>query len=286
MKKLFLLIIHLTLFVAVAVSQTTPVSATVDKQKILIGEQVQVYLKAVLPGNIKLPWPVVDTFPHFEVLTRSKIDTQQTSQGLLLQQTITLTSWDSGRWMIPPVLFGHSKTKAILMSVEYSPMDANQPYHDIKDIIDVPSPIESNWYWYLLGIAVLIALFMLFFPPSDEKKEKADKPAEDPFKVSMELIGRLRSSDEPKILYTSLVDIFRNYLLQKKNIHSFSKTTDDLARQFSEVRLNGSDQLIQVLQKSDMVKFARYQPMFTENEQAIEVIKNTIISIENSSNAV
>jgi hypothetical protein len=184
------------------------------------------------------------------------------------------------------VVFGHSKTKAIPMSVEYSPMEANQPYHDIKDIIDVPSPIESNWYWYLLGVAVLIALFMLFFPPSNEKNEKVVKPAEDPFKVSMELIGKLRSSDEPKILYTSLIDIFRNYLLQKKDIHSFSKTTDDLARQLGELRLNGSDQLIQVLQRSDMVKFARYQPMLTENEQAIEVIKKNIISIENSSNAV
>jgi hypothetical protein len=87
-------------------------------------------------------------------------------------------------------------------------------------------------------------------------------------------------------LYTSLIDIFRNYLLQKKDIHSFSKTTDDLARQLGELRLNGSDQLIQVLQRSDMVKFARYQPMTTENEQAIEVIKKNIISIENSSNAV
>src|SRR6476620_3324006 len=286
MKKLILLIIHLTLIVGVAFSQATPVSASVDKQKILIGEQVQVYLKAVLATNTKLPWPVVDTFPHFEVLSRSRIDTQQTSQGLLLQQTVTITSWDSGRWMIPPVSFGNSKTKAVLVSVEYSPMDPNQPYHDIKDIIDVPSPIASNWYWYLLGIAVLIALFMLFFPPSDEKKENTNKPLEDPFRLSMELIGKLRSSDEPKVLYTSLVDIFRNYLHQRKNIHSFSKTTEDLSRQLSELQLNGSDQLVQVLQRSDMVKFARYQPMFTENEQAIEVIKKNIISIENSANAV
>jgi hypothetical protein len=127
---------------------------------------------------------------------------------------------------------------------------------------------------------------MLFFPPSNEKKGKLEKHLEDPFKVSMELIGKLRSSDEPKILYTSLIDIFRNYLHQKKSIQSFSKTTDDLARQLNDLKLNGSDQLLQVLQRSDMVKFARYQPMFTENEQAIEVIKKNIISIENSTNAV
>ena len=286
MKKLTLLIIHITLFAGVALSQATPVSASIDKQKILIGEQAQLYLKAVLTGNHKLSWPVVDTFPHFEVLNRSKIDTQQTSQGLLLQQTVTITSWDSGRWVIPPFSFGQSKTKALFLSVEFSPMDPNQPYHDIKDIIDVPSPIESNWYWYLLGIAVLIALFMLFFPPSNEKKENVVQPREDPFKVSMELIAKLRSSDEPKQLYTSLIDIFRNYLHQKKNIHSFSKTTEDLAGQLKQLQLNGNDQLVQVLQRSDMVKFARYQPMITENEQAIEVIKKNIISIENTTHAV
>ena len=81
-------------------------------------------------------------------------------------------------------------------------------------------------------------------------------------------------------------DQIRNYLQQRKNIHSFSKTTEDLSRQLSELQLNGSDQLVQVLQRSDMVKFARYQPMFTENEQAIEVIKKNIISIEKTTHAV
>jgi len=283
MKKLIFLSVLLITFIE-GFSQSLPVSATVNKQKIFIGEQIQLYLKAVIKKTAPPDWFEVDTFPHFEILQKSKIDSQQTSEGLLLQQTITLTSWDSGHWAIPSFTLMSSKTKPVPISVSFSPMDPNQPYHDIKDILEVQKPIASNWYWYLIGIAVLIALFLLFFPPK-EKKEVVAKPivAEDPYKAALKRLEKINSVGEPKYFYTELVDILRNYLEKRKNIQSFSKTTDDLSVQMRQLKLPHEQymQLVQTLQLSDMVKFAKYQPQSKENEEAIDIIKSNIIAIEN-----
>jgi hypothetical protein len=284
MKKLIFLFILLMNFRGLTYAQAPRVSATVDKQKILIGEQLQLYLKAVVYKPGPVTWFAIDSFPHFEILRKSKIDSQQTSEGLFLQQAITVTSWDSGRWAIPSFSLGNKKTSPVLVSVSFSPMDPNQPYHDIKDILDVQKPFASNWYWYLVGIAVLIALFLLFFPPKEEKKGAvAAVPAEDPYKAALNRLERLKTADEPKYLFTELVDTFRNYLEKRKNIQSFSKTTDDLSVQMKQLNLPGDQyhQLVQTLRMSDMVKFAKYLPQAKEGEEAIEVIKNNIITIEN-----
>ncbi|HEU4632386.1 MAG TPA: hypothetical protein VFS22_00285 [Flavisolibacter sp.] len=284
MKRLIFLFILLINFWGPAFSQAPRISATVGKQKILIGEQLQLYLKAVYAKPGAATWFVVDSFPHFEILQKSKIDSQQTSEGLFLQQAITLTSWDSGRWAIPSFTLGTHKTNPILVTVGYTPMDPNQPYNDIKDIIEVQKPFASNWYWYLLGIAVLIALFLLFFPPKDEKKAAAvPVPVEDPYRAALNRLERLRPSDEPKHLYTELVDTFRNYLEKRKNIQSFSKTTDDLSVQIKHLDLPKEQyhQLVQTLRMSDMVKFAKYLPQAKEREESLEVIKKNIITIEN-----
>jgi hypothetical protein len=39
-------------------------------------------------------------------------------------------------------------------------------------------------------------------------------------------------------------------------------------------------ELVQMLRLSDMVKFARFQPSAKENEQALQIIKESIIAIE------
>jgi hypothetical protein len=72
-------------------------------------------------------------------------------------------------------------------------------------------------------------------------------------------------------------------LHRRKNIQSFSKTTEDLGKQVGQLHIPGSDyqQLLEVLQLSDFVKFARYKPSLSENQVSYDVIKKSIASIEN-----
>ena len=284
MKNRFFLFLLLACF-QTALTQ----NITVDKQKIMLGEQFQLQLKGTFPeGNIN--WPTFDTLDHFEILDRSKIDTLRSVNGVELSQSFTVTSFDSGRWQIPALQLGLARTKPITIDVVFSsPFDPNQPYHDVKEIVDVEKPIEAKWYWFIVFALLLVGLFLLFFPRSKKDKNEVvlDKGA---YQSALKQLDQLRSKPptEAKQLYTSLVDIFRTYLQKRKNIHSFSKTTDDLSIQIRQldIPLDQYQQLVQTLRLSDMVKFAKFQPAADENAEAIEIIRENIITIEKLPDAV
>ena len=265
-------------------AQKTNLTATVDRQGILIGEQFILKLQATVP-NAGF-WPAVDTLPHFEIL-QSKIDSQQNGNNLQITHTLTLTSWDSGKWNLPSfAVRGFKSTKPIPITVSFSsPFDPNQEYHDVKDIMEVEKPARETWFWYLIGLLVLLLLFALLFP---SKKKKTNDgvfvPDEGIFKESLKKLDQLKTHPptDRKVFYTTLVIIFRDYLSKRKDIQSHAQTTDDLSRQMKRLELRDGiyQPLVQTLQLSDLVKFAQFEPISSDNDKALETIRESIIAIE------
>lgn len=260
-------------------------SATADKRRILIGEQFGVELRAVFPEGSSFNWFDVDSLAHFEILERSKIDTQSVAGGTAGSQTLTLTSWDSGRFTIPALELGRARTNPIAIEISYTPFDTTQPYHEIKDIIDVQKPEESKWFWYLAIGLLLLVFFLLFFPKGKKQEKPAPvvaPPPEDAYRKALARLDKLLTEEDIRIYYTELTDILRDYLHRRKNIQSFSKTTDDLAVQIGGLGLPADlyNRLLQSLRLSDMVKFARFQPSKEENREAHAVVRESIVAIE------
>ncbi|MEI9946828.1 MAG: hypothetical protein WDN26_21735 [Chitinophagaceae bacterium] len=135
----------------IAAQNTTTVKATVDKPKIFIGEQINLKLEADIPENQPIHFFGIDSLPHFEILNKGKIDTSNTNKGTVLAQTILITSFDSGHWVIPAFVFSDKLvTDTLPVDVGYSSFDPAQPYHDIKDIIEVTPAEEKKKEWWVV----------------------------------------------------------------------------------------------------------------------------------------
>jgi hypothetical protein len=260
------------------------INLSFDKQRILLGEQIGVNVKAFVDKGKPFANFPIDSLPHFEVLQSSKIDTVVVGEALQLSQTLTITSWDSGRWNVPTVILGSTSSKPIAIEVAFtSPWDPKQPYHDIKGIVPVKNPGKSTWWWYLIGLAVLVALFLLFFP--GDKKEKTEVELDrSAYKKALQQLEKLAKErpGEAKQFYTELINIFRTYLKGAKGIQSFSKTTDDLSIQLQSQKLPSAEynHLVQTLRLSDLVKFAAYRPQDGMDREALNTIKKSITTIE------
>lgn len=285
MKKIFIATISLCFWWT---THAQSVTATVDRTKILIGEKIQLQLKAFIPQNQPLQWFTIDSIPHFEIMQKMKLDTQMYQDNFILTQTLVLTSWDSGRWNIPPLRLGSQTTGAITIFVGHTPFDVSQPYNDIHDIIEVKTSRPSNWYWYFLGAILLITLIMLLFPGTKKEKEPQSELDPGAYQKAVKRLRQLNDSNlqatDVKAYYTELIDIFRWYVQARKGIVSFHRTTNDLAVQLQQLSLSKDDytQLVQVLRMGDLVKYARYQPHRQENEESFEKIKRSIELIEDA----
>jgi hypothetical protein len=281
---IFLLFILLVSFSVTA----QKVTATADKQKILIGEPFHLRLQANFNKGEPLDFFEIDSIPRFEILDKSEIDTSNFNDGVALLQNLTVTSWDSGKIHIAPFVLGAYQTKPLTIDVAYSPhpFDTTKPYHDIHDILEVKRPIESTWYWYLIGLLVLILLFLLFFPKGKPRAKGEFASDEGAYKRALKKLDALQKGTDAdgKAFYTELIQIFREYLHKRKNIYSFSKTTEDLSAQIEKLNMDKDQyqQLVQTLLLSDFVKYAKYQSSAEERRISVESIKESIVAIENA----
>jgi len=284
--KGYIFLILVSFFSVSAIAQK--IAATADKEKILIGEQFHLRLQANFNNGEPLDFFQIDSIPRFEILDKSAIDTSKFNEGVALVQTFTITSWDSGKIKIAPFVLGQLQTKPLAIDVAYSPspFDTTQPYYDIHDILEVKRPVESTWYWYLIGLLILVLLFLLSFPKGKPRAKGEFVSDEGAYKKALRKLDGLqkRTDADDKIFYTELIQIFREYLHRRMNIYSFSKTTEDLSMQIEKLELDNDQyqQLVQTLLVSDFVKYAKYQASGEERKHSIDSIRESIITIENS----
>ncbi len=285
-NTLFVLLFAAAGLSAVAQPATT-IKATVDKNRILIGEQALLTIEVQIPEKEPIRFVSIDSMAHFEWLDKPVTDTQGNSTGTLLRAVYRITSFDSGHWVIPPFeLSGGLKTDSIPMDVVFSDFDPKAAYHDIKDIMEAdPEKKKNEWWWYAAGGGVILLLILVYFLRKKKPvvAEVKVEPLISPFDEAMAGLKKLQTENaDAKIFHTRLADIFRLYLFRKKGMLSLQKTTDDLVLQVGLLGLSkpAFDELAQALRLGDFVKFARFVPAATENIKAFDRVKKSIEEIE------
>ncbi len=270
-------------------AQTVTARATVPKNTYLIGEPVYITLTVQVPQNQPLQFFAVDTLPHFEIIDLPKIDTQYNNNGTTLKQVIHMVSFDSGQWILPPfVLKNGVATDSLLFNIVYSsPFNPEQPYHSIKDILDVEKTKNETWWYYVVAVAVLLLLVYFLKPGKKTPVQNHATPA-NPYITAMNAIEELQqSSPAPPVLYDTLVQIFITYLLNRTGQRLQSDTVDDFTNRLPQLLPGNVDiaGIKQVLLLSRFVKFAKYQPPAAESMYSIDIIKKAIEAIEYTGNA-
>jgi hypothetical protein len=267
-----------------------------DKKDILIGEQIKLTIKAPLNGLNK--WIVLpDSIPHFDIVEAANPDTVNfKDDSKAIEQTITLTSFDSGRWVFPalPVEFAGAapqliNTDSFYVNVSYAPADSTNQLRDIKPIMKV-SVLDLFWY-YIIGGAVLL-LLIIYLLYRYFKKKKKDAPATpvsklSPFDEAMEQLKNLsqfnlQDAGDIKSYHIKLAGIFKHYFGRKQGKNLLNKTAGELLINVKEIGLASENisELATALRCTDAVKFAKYLPLPNQSEEVLQKIKETIILTE------
>jgi LPXTG-motif cell wall-anchored protein len=276
----------------VSVAQTVTVKAAIDRNKIMIGEPIQLKLEATIPIGTEASWFPLDSLTHFEFISKGKIDTLATMDGKTIRQTIVVTSFDSGRWAIPslPLQSGNKAylTDSIPVSVAFANFNPQQDYHDIKDILDVPNPNTGYINWVLAGLVLLSALAIVYF-----LRKKVDAPQVvvvkkpisklSPIQEALQSLDELEKkgwaqNGEVKAFHSGLNDILRWYLYRRAHLPAMENTSGELMVQLRQFNMGADSftRLGQALRMGDAVKFAKYQPAAADNESSLATVRQSI----------
>lgn len=282
-------------------AQDVKVKAELDSSAILIGQQTKLTLSIQYKVNtndrIHIQWPeITDTLrKEIEVVSQTKIDTvipdKNDPYTFLQTKSIYITSFDSGYWAMPPFKFivnGDTAgvyTDALLLTVSTVAVDTTQAIKDIKK----PFSTEYTWIdWVkdhklLLGgilLGILVGSLLLYLI---QKRAKKPKPVVEekiiiipPHVTALEKLEKLKSEklwQEGKLkqYHIALTDIIREYIENRFKIQALEQTTDEILHGFRNVAIDAEsrEKLRQILLLGDLVKFAKEQPLPTENEMSM-----------------
>lgn len=283
---LFLMLLDLHAFSQEALGP----KATVDKNKILIGEPIQLNLEARVPAGSAIHWFSMDSIPHFEWVEKGSFDSSVIGDQMVYHQKLLITTFDSGTVYIPGLMIeiGGKQiyTDSIPIEASYSPFDPGKDYHDIKDIINVENPYVKYIIWVIAIISLVSIIAVFYFAGRQAMRVVRSKtPAIrlTPYEEARKSLEELKKERLPeqglvKLYYTRLNDILRIFVLHKLNMSSLEKTNEELIMQLRQVNISPHQfsQLASALRMSDFVKFAKYLPDQFSNEQNFEIIESSV----------
>jgi len=292
MKKQLVYILFL--ISAIGFAQENPVSIKTDTTIIKIGEQIQFKIAVQEKENVVFPKLKLDSLNKIEVVESLPVDTIKN----ILEKKYLLTSFDSGQYVLPKqlVLINNKQffTDSLLINVATVKVDTlQQKMFPIKSIKKEPKTFDDykHLLWWLIPILILLGVILYFIFRKKVKKE-APKVYVAPI---LEALNRLKELDEKqllqqnkiKIYYSELTDIVRTYIEKDINIPALESTTNELIdtiNDFNESSKLGISketiqQLKEVLQSADLVKFAKSKPIVNEikRDRTIveDILKNT-----------
>lgn len=290
-------------------AQVPTVDAVLDTNVMLIGDQVGFKIRLQVPESTPFRWPVLgDTLPDkIEIVKKSAIDTTRLGDGFMnVEQTLTLTAFDTGYYVIKPLQFyygdnnNYVETEPYLLNVFTVAVDTSLAIKPIKGPIAAPITFAEILPWAIAGVIALLIIGGLIYYFNQRKKNqpiviKKARPKLPAHRIALDDLDKLREEKlwqrgQVKAYHSRLTDILRIYVEDRFKIAALEMTTWETIRAFAGAKIEKSnlEKLREMLELADLVKFAKLKPLPGENEKsmadAIQFVKQTTIE-PNGSNA-
>ncbi len=293
LKNIFVLIVLSLLGIGQLQAQQPVVKATIDSTSILIGEQTMIRLEVAGNKNKPLQLPVYSSsdtiITGIEVLEMFKPDTTDLgNERIKINQNYMVTSFDSALYLIPPfkVISGDDTTYSNTLGLKVTSMDVDTvtaKFIPIKDVINpkfvLTDFLPDYWYWWLTGlIAIAAAAFILYRIYSKKslipfQKEEPQLPPHVKAINGLDAIKaeKLWQQGRIKEYHSMITDILRTYIEERFKTPAMEMTSGEILAKIRRINETDSvyENLKQILQLADFVKFAKYQPLPDENELSI-----------------
>lgn len=293
--------LYILLFLLSNVLFSQKVTTSIDSTKKKIGSEFLLTLKTTVNKTDNVVFPKANAIGSLEVINNYKTDTLEKDEKIQLTKKYGITQFDAGSYTIPRIPIQINKKKLFSDSIKIEVVNVKvdttkQKMYDIKSIAKTPS--SSKWWIY---IAILLLLIILgyfgykFFKKSTKREPVVEADTRSPYERANAFLQQLDQKNwiekgELKTYYSELTDIARQYIEEEINIPAKESTTTQLIDLLRAVALqkkyaiqeDAFTNFEKILQKADLVKFAKLKPDSTDAFQDKKNIENTVHTLHNA----
>ncbi len=266
------------------------VTASIDRDSLLIGEQIELQLSASADPEALILFPEGQTFYPLEVVNESVIDTLSKRPQLSLRKTYKITQFDAGDYLIAPQQITINRnpytTEAIPVRINDVVVDTTaQGLYDIKPLGQKTPEPQSQWPYVLITALIAIGL-LVYFKRSREKKRVIS-----PFEEAIRSIDRLKQIEvvEAASIYYSATSIFKTYLHRRLSLSTEQRTSKELIGLLDSLGQNEpyyqqtkeqQTGLKELLNRAELYKFAKQSVTDEQRSADLLLVSQTIEAYE------
>ena len=298
MVKSFAVIIVIFLTTTIP-AQTISVGASTDTTDYLVGDFINYEIEVVTHQDVEvLPPSLPDTLKQLELISREKPVVTDDGKSETTFYKFILAGYDSVTAIIPSVTIEYKTgNDSTLKKIETDSVVVNVhtlPVSTAEEIKDVKSPLLIAYDWRLLllwiGIGIIILALANYFYRR-YKKKKAAQTIEERIIVIPPHIKAFRALDELereqlwqkgriKDYHSRITEIIREYFEERFDLHALELTTSETMLHLRGIK--ESEKILDVtfdfLSNADLVKFAKFQPLESVNEEMMKQARNIVQS--------
>lgn len=297
MRRKLIIIVLLAISAALPLRAETIVDeelrSRLSRDSILIGDQVEwTFDLKLAPGeSARVGLPGETPVPGVETLGALAVDTVAHKDGtMVLHGHMTITSFDSGSYALPPLFVLVARPDGTLDTLAYAspklevntiPVDtATFEAYDIKGQIKYPLTFKEILPWIGLALltAALVWLLVRWIRMRRQNRTLFGKPVvEDPPHITaLRSLEKTRSqklwqAGRQKQFYTQVTDALRQYIASRYDISALEQTSAEMFSDLKDKEIDPAllEKLQDLFTTADFVKFAKHTASDAENEEAI-----------------
>ena len=299
-KKVLTVLIIVFAGAELSFAQNISAEASTDTTAYLIGDYIHYTIQVNADKNLYVSGPAVsDTLAGMEIISRQPPQKEEKDNVQIITYNYTFSKYDSSDVTIPAVpvfykaegdtVIRFANTNEVYLTVR--PVKVN-PAADIKDVKE-PLRIPLDWKWIVFWILiVLIVLAVAYYLYKRYQKRKAESVPE---KIIVKIpahvtaLKSLRTLREKQLwqkgmvkeYHSEITGIIRKYFEERFNLPALEMTSGEAIDELRKRRGTGTiiEDTVSFLSNADLVKFAKYQPLASVNEemmkQAEEIVQKT-----------
>ena len=289
-RRCYILLIFL--FFGWSWSFNQSIKAELTPNQVVIGDPVELKIQVTVGNNQFIQWPdarenwliiAMDDAQndaqapqhYLETINSAQIDTISShADSLNIQWMVKVTAWDSLLAVLPPIQLMIDSTSfstpPLAFSADLPPLEEGIEMFDIFEVFsDVSAEENPLWYWggrlalLLLIIGLAFYLFKKFFGKQDSGSTPPQKSLRERTIIALEALVKSKLySSNLKEYYYELSMILRRFLSEKYGVSYLEMTTYEIKYrlQKQDLTIEKIQQIIGILQQSDLVKFAKNKP--------------------------
>jgi hypothetical protein len=301
MVKKLIFILFILISFRLSFAQSISAKAFTDSANYVVGDYINLTIQVQHDKNISISNPVIpDSNAKVEVIKQESPEVENSGGNFVTTFKYIISKYDSGDVSIPPIPVLYKSKGSQALQTAYT-NEVSFTVHTLKiipggKIKDVKNPIRIPLDWEIILLWILIALFIAaiayyFYRRYKKKKMQETKKVKKVLQRPPHVIAiyELRALEQQQLwqkgmikeYHSRITEIIRRYFQDQFYMPAMELSTSEVMQYLKQVRraeiiINTT---FDFLSNADLVKFAKYQPMATINEemmkQAVEIVEKT-----------